>query len=48
MKLPASQLPENISYLSRDFQLKRCPVRSPSQFADPQVQLELYEQRAQR
>ena len=48
MKVPASQLPENIAYLSRDFQLKRCPISSPSQFGDPQVQLELYEQRARR
>lgn len=48
MKLPASQLPENISYLSKDFKLTRCPIGSASQYADPRVQLEVYEQRARR
>lgn len=47
--LPASQLPEDIAYLSTDFVVKpRCPVRVPSQYADAHVQLELYQQRAHR
>lgn len=48
-KLSSSQLPENISYLSKDFVIRpNCNVQTASQYMDPHVQLEVYQQRARR